>query len=422
MSNKEICLQLWRDDYWPLIEDLLATYPELVQLVTSFIDDNRSRYQERLADEELMTYLKRRQFKIATIVQLMLSCGHSQSNHVLKTIKSVVTMKQRLRRRRWEEEVASGSIYSLAPTRKLVKTLTELCPHRVEQPTPYLKLFSADQYHLYRAGKKTRKHRAVERCDEDGNVVKCQSICVLNIIDYPIDNALLGLTMEEVDDIRTNGPYTEHPRLVLDELDYDKCLETLHDMFEEDMQLVADNCDEYSLDSIFILCARPAWDPKGVTVHHILRPIADCDTATYDDINKFGSRCIEEAPDAVAILCDLDGQGVEMVANAKTIKADKYQHVVPVVAAMHKDAHVVIYAPIQCIYPCILALMKEEMGFERIEERPTNLDKDRYETHRKLLLNLGMAASHVLILRYGIAACCNSRRLSEVISLSHCVG
>ena len=202
---------LWSDNYWPHVRQIIDENPELVERLQDHQSGSKSRYVKRLKGEPLARYLKGQQFKLATIVQTILTAGHQiKGTHLLKLAKSVVSMRQRLQRKRWDEDVKAGIIFSKPTTKKYVEQLTEAMPViDVAEPTVYIVEICADQYHLWRGCKKGKYHRAVERTDESGQKVKVESFTVMNLHEYPVDNAKVGFTPDDIARIKEHGPYTE---------------------------------------------------------------------------------------------------------------------------------------------------------------------------------------------------------------------
>ena len=93
---------LWHDDYWLLIDQLLEQHPALVELLQGYLNITASRYKDRLDDQPLVRYLQAQKFKIATIVQTLVTTGHQlRGTHILKMAKSIVSLRQRLERKRF---------------------------------------------------------------------------------------------------------------------------------------------------------------------------------------------------------------------------------------------------------------------------------------------------------------------------------
>jgi hypothetical protein len=424
--------QLWQPTYWPLMEQLLEQQPELAQLVTAYVNSNRSSYSKsRQKDNEaLAAYLQRERYKIVGIVQTIMSTGHQvRGAGILKLLKSIVSMKQRLERKRWDQDVKAGLIYSFKSTMKYVEALTACQPEPdIVEPTPYIVSICADQFHVYRGCRKGEYHRSVERTDEDGNKIKVLALTVMNLHEYPVDNDTLGMTQEEVVDIRNNGVYTEPASLVYDELDYDKSKEALCEFWAEDCDLLfemagenADAIDSMDFDSllqlVLSLAARPQHhSPKTPVRMH--QPRCDCDTNNYDDIQTFWTWILQKFPDAVAIICDLDGQGIGMMANAKNIRAERFAPCVPKPADMHGEAHVGVYCGCELYHEALLKPISDALGFKKIEKKVMNLDKDRFDNHKYFTIGLGLACKMVLIRKFGMEMVAEVKRMEAFLDVN----
>ena len=420
---------LWHDDYWLLIDQLLEQHPALVELLQGYLNITASRYKDRLDDQPLVRYLQAQKFKIATIVQTLVTTGHQlRGTHILKMAKSIVSLRQRLERKRWDEDVKAGLLLSKKSTKKYVEALTDIMPEvKVGQTTPYVVEACADQYHMWRGCKKGRFHRAVERTDAEGKKVKVEQMTVMNLHEYPVDNSLLGMTPEEVEAIRENGPYTEPASNVYDELDFDKAKHALYDMWEEDCELFAasgealgvhpDSLDDQSaqmlIDIAVKLAARPQY-PSQKTPMKIHVPRLDSDTNNYNDMQDFWTWILSKWPDAVAIILHLDGQGVGMLGNSKSIRPERYIACVPKAADLHGEAHF-DYAGHEVYFESLHSPMASAFGFKKIEKRPMNLDQDRFDNHKYWNIEAAVACHVVLVRKFGIEMVSQPRRLEALV-------
>ena len=417
---------LWSDDYWPFIQQLIDENPSLVLALQKQMTASSSRYVKRLEGEPLARYLKGQQFKLAGIVQTILTTGHQLKGiHLIKLAKSVVALRTRLKRKGWDADVKAGLLYSKPTTKKYVEQLTEAMPVMpVAEPTVYVVEVCADQYHLWRGCKKGRYHRAVERTGEDGQKVKVESFTVMNLHEYPVDNAKLGMTPEEVEQIREHGPYTEPASLVYEELDYNKALGTLYNFWIEDCELIKkcgeemgvhpDTCDLDTLLQLGLkLAARPNYT-EGPTPMKIHTPRCDSDTNNYDDMQDFWNWLLTKYPDAVAIITHLDGQGVGMLGNAKSIRPERYISCVPKAADMHGEAHF-DFAGSEVYFEALSNPMSTALGFKKIEKRPMNLEQDKFDNIKYWNIGAGVSSTVVLVRKFGIEAASDPHRLEELV-------
>ena len=93
---------MWQDDYWPLLEAMLAETPSLVAAVEEHLRQHSSRCVQRLEGEALRWHLWRNQFKLCNLVSLTRSLGHSQSTTVFKMADSIAALKQCVTWKRWK--------------------------------------------------------------------------------------------------------------------------------------------------------------------------------------------------------------------------------------------------------------------------------------------------------------------------------
>ena len=421
---------LWGDDYWQLTEQLLQEHPELVGIVEGYLGSSQGRYAKRLGEQQLARYLQGQKYKLATIVQNILSNGHHiKGTHILKIAKSIVSLRQRRERKEWDADVKAGLLLNQKTTKAYVKMLTESMPEvPIGESTPYIVEVCADQYHLWRGCTKGRYHRAVERVDEHGKKVKVEQCTVMNLHEYPVDNSILGMTHEEVEQIKEHGPYTEPASNVYDELDFNTAKECLYDFWQEDCEifvesaindlgvdpLLMDACDVPTLIQMALkLAARPKY-PCTKTPMKIHVPRCDSDTNNYDDMQDFWTWILTKWPDAVAIVMHLDGQGVGMLGNSKSIRPERYSTCVPKAADMHGEAHF-DFAGHEVYHEALHRPMSTAMGMKKIEKRPMNLDQDRFDNHKYWGIETTVACHVVLVNKFGIEMVSNPRRLQTLV-------
>lgn len=422
---------LWADDYWPLIEKLLSDHPDLAQVLSAFVLNNRGRYIKRLADEGLCNYLKKEKFKIATVLQQLLAIGHQQKGtEIIKLLSSIVAMKQRVDTMKWKADVKAGILLTKATTNKYVAMMTACKPAPNIESTKWIVQVCIDQLHLYRGCTKGHYHRAVERVDEDGKKVHVEAITVMNLHEYPVDNHELGMTEEEADNMRTNGPYTEPLSEVYDELDFQKATQALYSFWDEDCDILSkaqnhieqsgnysafsDNDVDEIVSWALILGDRPQHImPKTDMIIH--KPLCDRDTNCYDDVQSVWSWILQKWPEAVCIVVHSDGQCNGMIGNAKGIRPERFVAAVPMAADMHAEGHIGTYSTHEMFYECLSKSVADHLEFKKIIKKVMDLDKDRFDNHKDFQLALGIACKVVLILQYGFGAFCDVHRLEAMV-------
>ena len=293
---------------------------------------------------------------------------------------------------------------------------------RPQQPgdyTPYIVEVCIDQLHLRQGCRKGGYHRAVERVDESGKKVTVKQMTVMNLHEYPIDNAKLGMTMEEVAFMRDNGPYTEPKSMVYDELNYDAAVSSLYDFWEEDCEILRlvtnteDMAGATDLDILLSLAARPKYSSPA-THMNIHKPKLDADTNNYDDTQVIWTWILSKFPDAVAIIVDADGQGNGMLCNCKNIRPERYTACIPKAADMHGEGHIG-YSQHELYYEALGKPVADALEFKKIEKRPKDLQQDRFDNHKYFNIALGISAKLVLIREYGLEAVSNPRRLQQLL-------
>lgn len=363
----------------------------------------------------------------------MLSIGHNQrGTQIIKLLKSINALKQRVDHLTWKSDVKAGILLSKEATFKYLKMMTECMPVPNIDATKWVVQVCIDQLHLYRGCIKGRVHRSSERADKDtGKKVKVQSITVMNLHEYPVDNSELRMTEEEAETIRRDGPYTEPLTEVYDELDWDKSLENLYDFWREDCEILEQampsqygsgtsdtlNADEITtvVDWLLILAARPhhQCSKTPVVIH---KPLCARDTNCYDDIQSVWSWILQKFPEAVVIVVHSDGQCNGMFGNAKGIRPERYEACVPMAADMHAEGHVGVYATHELFFECLGKPVSDELGFEKILKKVMDLDKDRFSNHKDFQQALGVACKAVLVMAYGFGAFSDVRRLEQMVA------
>ena len=421
----DLIRMLWSDSYWGILEQLIDDHPELAQIITAYLQQHRSRYADRLEGEHLARYMQKQKFKLANVIQVVLSMGHQlKGTQILKLIKSGVSMQQRLETKRWQQEVKAGTILDKHTTFKYVEQMTDCRPSAFgEAETPYIVDVCIDQLHLYRGCRKGHYHRSVERTDQEGNKVKVMEVTVMNLHEYPVDNSMLGLTEEEVEWMRINGPYTEPTELVFDELQYASCLKSLYEFWEEDLFIVnevftrseSEGDDAALLEACMRLVARPEYT-QPQTVMRVHTPRVDRDTNSYDDTQEIWNWILSKYSDAVAIIVNYDGQACGMMGNAKSVRLERYTACVPKAADMHGEGNLG-YAADALYHESFPGPLSKALGFKKIEKHPQNMDKDRFDNHKDFHLAAGVAATYVLIKIHGIEVVKNPRRLQQYVEV-----
>ena len=249
----------------------------------------------------------------------------------------------------------------------------------------------------------------------------------MNLHEYPVDNSLLGMTPEEAEDIRENGPYTEPASNVYEELDYDKAKDALFDMWEEDCEILVatgegmgfsiadlDGADKQRVIAVAVkLAARPQHQSTKTPMKiHI--PRLDSDTNNYDDMQDFWTWILTKWPDVVACILHLDGQGVGMLGNSKSIRPERYIVCVPKAADCHGEAHF-DYAGHELFYEALHKPMSTAFEFKKIEKRPMNLEQDRFDNHKYWNIEAAVASHVVLVRKFGIEMVSQPRRLELLV-------
>ena len=419
-GKAQLASMLWTENYWELLDKMLDDHPELAQIVTNYIAANKSRYEKRLQDEQLQSYLRKQKFKLAGVLQTILCTGHHiRGTQLLKLMKSGVLLREHAAAKRWTQDVKSGFVLSKETTKSYMQEMLRSKPVPDGDYSSFLVEVCIDQLHLRQGCRKGGYHRSVERADEDGEKVTVKSITVMNMHEYPVDNNPLGLTKDEEDWIRQHGPYTEHKSEVYKELDYSACCDSLYDFWEEDCELLQlvmampEMEGATDLDVLLALAARPQYSHPPT--HHIIhKPKIDADTNNYDDTQTTWNWTLEKFPDAGAIIVDCDGQANGMLCNAKSIRPERYVACIPKAADCHGECHIG-YSQHELYMPDLGQPLSDAMGFKKIEVKPKDMDKDRFNNHKYLNIGMAIASKLVLIRKFGLESVSNPRRLQETV-------
>jgi hypothetical protein len=410
---------LWCEDYWDLIEKILDDNPQLRMNMLSHLEENKSRYSERLSEQKLVNYMQKQKFKLANVIQSMLAIGHSSSGtDVLKLIKSMVRCRKQEDQQLWTSEVKSSSCLEKKATVKYVSMMGESRPPPQGEFSELVVEVCVDQLHLRDGCRKGGKHRSAERTDEDGKKVTVKGYTVMNLHEYPIKVADLALEQSDIDHIREHGPHTEDLDNIYDELDYDKAVASLHEFWEEDCEILSLACGQHGVDapdlSIFqLLASRPQHHcPK--TPMKIHQPKLDRDTNNYDDTQEVYNWILSKFPKAIAIIIDADGQGNGMLHNAARVRPERYVAMISKAADMHGEGHSG-YSQHEAYFEALIKCLSEDLEFKKVMKRPKDLDQDRFDNHKGLNMATSIAAKFVLVELYGMEAVRNSRRLQQTV-------
>lgn len=325
LKQSDMLLMLWGTDYMPLIHAMLQRDETLTSLVVNYLHSNKSRYAPLGDVETLGDYFLRKQMSVANVVQVMLSCGHQQSGiDALKLVKSFSALRQNMPRRQWQAEVKHGTLINITDCKKKLKQMKALKPPSTTPKSPYLARQVSDQLLLYRGCKKKKVHRSVESTGEDDKKVNVQSKVILNMIDYPVDATQNPITEEEAEQIREGGIWTEPAfDTIREHLDWETAQETLHTIMDEHSDIMDEHCGNGECPSradMLYLLQRPDYLPMHATEREVLQPIPDCDTNNYNGMQKYGNQLLELYPDAIFILCHMDGQGLYSMFTACNMK------------------------------------------------------------------------------------------------------
>ena len=209
-----------------------------------------------------------------------------------------------------------------------------------------------------------------------------------------------------------------------DELDFNTALSSLYEFWIEDCEIFTtaseqmgvdvDTCDADTLIKLGLkLAARPKYT-EGKTPMKIHTPRCDSDTNNYQDMQDFWTWLLTKWPDAVAIVAHLDGQGVGMLGNAKSIRPERYISCVPKAADMHGEAHF-DFAGSEIYFEALSHPMSKAMGFKKIDKRPMNLEQDKFDNIKYWNIGAGVASHVVLVRKFGLEACSDPHRLETLV-------
>ena len=421
MTDEQLHRLLWHDDYWPIIDHMLQQQPELVQVLTDWLRTNRSRYQPGI--DSLLVYLKKERISMANIVQIMLSIGRKKTGCTpLKVIKTISALKQKVPYATMQAEVKLKTMLTLNTARQRLKDMKALRPPPKFAVSNKIIELVVDQLHMFRGCRKRRTHRAVERVGEDGTKLMVEKVCILQMIDYPVDNA--WFTQQDLYDIANHGVYTEYADIMFtnDVFDFDATRGKMFDLMDEHALMLHDACggDPLKLhDNIFVLMARPDYDPNGPTYSNVLTPITHCDTNNYRDMQRKTNRMFGDYPDAIAFLEHSDAQTIINTINTQKKRPQRLDHIIPVPGNLHAAGNIGTYAGHHMYYECYIEAAAEAVKFEKIEEKPHNLEGDKLNNHQYFNCALSLATKYMLIKRHGFTTVCNSRRLEQVCALTY---
>ena len=321
MPKDDMLRMLLADDYWPIVRYTLDRDPDLTDMISDYIGRNRSTYAPMGVAEAPMQYFQRHGLKIVTVVEILNGCGHQQKGLTpWKLMKTFSAMKQKMRRVQWETDVKDGKLLSATVVKKLLVRLKELQPPSTTVVSKGIAFNCSDQLLLFRGCRKRHSQRnTFERIDSEGNKVKVESNTILMMKDHVIDDHMFPITKAEIEHIKCNGPYTEHPDEIFKHLNWDKCQEHLCDTMDAHTQSLIEkyfdgdqsfDSNLLSPDHMLYLLVRPDYNPGGPTETTLLTPIPDCDTNNLKDMNKYCAFLEQEYQDQAVIIASQDAQGI----------------------------------------------------------------------------------------------------------------
>ena len=421
MSDNTLHTLLWADDYWPIIDHMLQRHPDLVQLLELWLAKNKNKWKP--GDNTLIGHLQKEKMTVANVVQIMVSIGRTKTGvTALKVMKTISALKQKVPHATMQAEVKLRSMLSLNTARRRLKDMKALRPPPNFVVSKKVIELVVDQLHLFRGCKKRRTHRAVERVGEDGTKLTVESVTILQMMEYPVDAA--WFSDEDLADITQYGVYTEYADILFDQdiFDFDETRSKMYDLMDEHARLLHTACggDVNLLDNnILLLMARPNYDPGGPTYSTVLAPITHCDTNNYRDMQRKTNRIFADYPDACAIFEHSDAQTIINNLNTQKKRPQRLDHIIPVAGNLHAAGNIGCFAGHHLYYECYIGPAAQAVSFEKIEEKPSNLEADKLNNNQHFNVALTIATKYVLIKRHGFSTALASRRLGTACALNY---
>ena len=258
------------DDYWPILDAVLAKDPILVALISQYIHNNRSTYRPMAGSETPMQYFRRHQMPMVNAIHILTTVGHQQDAVTpWKVMKSIAALKEKTRRVQYEVGVKEKQFIHRGLLKHTLQRLQDLKPPTDTNVSPHIAKNCSDQLNVWRGATKRRAKRETERVGDDGKKVKVESNTLLMMVDFPVDHDTYHMTGEDAEWIKENGPYTEDYREIYAHLNWEKCQEELYETVDEfTAQLVqkfgftdSDSETELQLEHMFLLMSRPDHNP-----------------------------------------------------------------------------------------------------------------------------------------------------------------
>ena len=422
LTREIIAQMLWHDDYYPLLTNFMDRHPQLRDLVLAYLKGSESTYRHRLDGEALELYLRRINFKVSQAMSIVTTLGHQvKGQDVPKVLVSLLALLERTSDNDWDRDVKAGKLTSKAVAQDWLRLMRKYRPQPSFPITNQIGEVCSDQLLLYRGCRKGRTHRATEVVDKvTGKKVKVDSCTIMNMQVYPHDYTKYENFDQHMLDIEKNGVWTESPREVLKFLDLYVAEEELHENFDLQIQMVhqQNNVDLNDVRSVYILSARPNYNPNGPTVVQTQIPLPNCDTNNHNGIQKHTNFILAELfPEAKFVISRGDGQYCANVCTASNTRVERYENIIWVPESMHGEGHIAVFAVFIIWTPCMIGPLKEELEFKKIEDHPFKFDDDRLDNHKYFLIALTLAATFVLRARHP-QAIADSKRMERACEFS----
>jgi hypothetical protein len=110
----------------------------------------------------------------------------------------------------------------------------------------------------------------------------------------------------------------------------------------------------------------------------------------------------------------MDGQGIYTCTALAGIRKERLANIVFIPAGMHGRTHIIYYSGQALYWTCLLEPACAALGFQKIEEKPTNLEQDKADNHRCFQHAVALACRHHLWRKYGPM---RSRRLADAVKM-----